>query len=81
MNGPFPQISGQVFRKSWKLPVDKKKPLTNVTKNAILDGAGVLQTHLGGAFLGWTLLKDERNKVQPSVVFIQKQELNPASYN
>ena len=59
----------------------QKKPLTNVTKNPILDDAGVLQTHLGGAFLGWTLLKDERNKVQPSVVFIQKQELNPASYN
>ena len=25
------------------------KGLTNVTKNPILDGAGVLQTHLGGA--------------------------------
>ena len=56
----------------------QKKPLTNVTKNPIVDGAGVLQTHLGSAFLGWTLLKDKRNKVQPSVVYFQKQELNPA---
>ena len=59
----------------------QKKPLTNVTKNPILDSAGVLQTHLGGAFLGWTLLKDERNKVQPSVLFFQKQELYHAPYN
>ena len=59
----------------------QKKPLTNVTKNPILDGAGVLQTHLVGAFLGWTLLKNECSKVQLSVVFFQKQELNPAPYN
>ena len=58
-----------------------KKLLTIVTKNPILDGAGVLQTHLGGAFLGWTLSKDELNKVQPGVVFFQKQELNPAPHN
>ena len=55
------------------MPVDKKKSLTNVTKNAILDGAETLQTRLKGAFLGWTLLKDKRNKVQPSTVFFQKR--------
>ena len=81
MNRQFLQIFGQVFQKSWKLPVDKKKSLTNIIKNTILDGAGVLQTHLGGAFLGWTLSKDELNKVQPGVVFFQKQELNPAPHN
>ena len=59
----------------------QKKPLISVTKNPILDGAGVLQTHQEGVFLGWTLLKDENNKVQPSVVFFQKQELNPAPHN
>ena len=63
MNGQFPQIFGQVFRKSCKLPVDKEKLLTNITKNPILDGAGVLQAHLEGAFLVWTLLKGKRNKV------------------
>ena len=51
VNGQFSQIFGQVFRKSCKLPVDKEKLLTNITKNPILDGAGVLQAHLGGAFL------------------------------
>ena len=59
----------------------QKKSLTNVIKNYILDSAGALQAHLGGTFLGWTLLKDERNKVQPSVLFFQKQELYPAPYN
>ena len=59
----------------------QKKPLTNVTKNPILDGTGVLQTHLVGAFLGWTLLKNECVKVQLSAIFFQKQELNPAPYN
>ena len=56
-------------------------PLTNVTKNPILDGGGVLQTHLGDGCLGWTTLKEGRNKVQPSIFFFQKQELNPIPYN
>ena len=81
MNGQFPQIFRQFSQESVETVRWRKNLLTNIRKNPILDVAGVLQNHLGGVFLGWTLLKDERNNVHPSVIFFQKQELNPALYN